>query len=378
MSDIKQGVLMQPNNLIKSEYDFTAIENRLFYKILYNAQKQHTKDSLYKTVLTVDEIRTFMKKKADYTVESIEAKLDMFKTNILSFDYIEEATGKVMTFNAGLITSHHYDHEEQLFIIEIHELIHKHITDFVKMQKEGYAPINLDLLFNFKGAYTQRLYTLIRLWTRQNRKVNIKFTVKTLRSYLKALNKFLAYADFKKKVILPAIKEINTSGNMEITFENKVDEIKKGRSVHELVFHVVDHETRKYFDNDAEALKPAIIEVTEEEGPEVKEQEKKALFRRFLLENTALSPYVLDSFIFEYGSFAEQFMWCDSPYLKILLELQAKILEKDGVSEIGSRQIGYINKTLMTSIVEYDLEQDALRRCNEECFNPYEFYGQKG
>ena len=376
MSEIKQGVLMQPNNLIKSEYDFTAVENRLFYKILYNAQKQHAKDSLYKTVLTVDEIRTFLKKKSDCTVESIEAKLDMFKTNILSFDYIEEGTGKVMTFNAGLITSHHFDHEEQLFIIEIHELIHKHITDFVKMQKEGYAPINLDLLFSFKGAYTQRLYTLLRLWTRQNRKVDIKFTIKTLRSYLKTMNKFSTYANFKNKVLLPAIKELNASGNMKITFENKVDEIKKGRSVHEVVLHVIDYETRKYFENDAEAVKPVVVEVPEEESLEAKKQEKKTLFKRFLLENTALSSSVLDSFIFEYGAFAEQFMWCDSPYLKMLLELQSKILEKDCVSEVGSRQIGYINKSLMDLIVEYDLEQEALRRSKEEFFHPADLYGQ--
>lgn len=377
MSEMKQGVLMQPNRLIKSEYDFTSIENKLFYKILYNAQKHHTSDSLYKTVLTVDEIRTFMKKKADYTVESIEAKLDMFKTNILSFDYIEEGTGKVMTFNAGLITSHHFDHEEQLFIIEIHELIHKHITDFVKMQKEGYAPINLDLLFNFKGAYTQRLYTLIRLWTRQNKKVDIKFTVKTLRSYLKAMNKFTTYANFKNKVILPAIREINKSGNMTITFENKVDEIKKGRSIHEIVLHVVDHETRKYFDNDAEAVKPVLVEVPEEESFEVHNQEKKDLFRRFLLENTRFTEPVLDCFLFEYGSLAEQFMEVDSPYLRMLLELQSKILEKDGVREIGARQISYVNKSLMGLIVQYDIENSLTQKANDEVFDEAEFYGEE-
>ncbi|TGA23506.1 replication initiation protein, partial [Clostridioides difficile] len=36
----KKEILMQPNNLIKSKYDFTNVENKLFYKILFNAQKQ--------------------------------------------------------------------------------------------------------------------------------------------------------------------------------------------------------------------------------------------------------------------------------------------------------------------------------------------------
>ncbi|MDK0834968.1 replication initiation protein [Clostridium perfringens] len=395
---MKQGVLMQPNKLIKSEYNFTTIENRLFYKILYNVQRTCPKHHLIRTVLTVDELKTILKKNEDCTLDAITEKLEMFMTNILSFDYIEEETGKVKTFGGGLIASYEIDHKDQLFTISLHEIIHRHITDFIKMQKEGYSPINLDLLFKFKGIYTQRLYTLIRLWSRQNRKVNIKLHISTLRSYLKCGNRYPAYADFKKRIILPAIKELNAMGNMEIVFENKKDEIRKGRSVDAIVLHVTDHETRKYFNNDSEAFKPKAIkgeevfnveqeyipsekeevfnpmdfyapveEAEDDEQPVTVDVPEEAIaesnrirregFKMFIKMNTALSDSVLDSFVNDFLSFSKDFMCEDSIYFKVLLEVQAKVMEKDNVTSIYSRQYKYFTTILMDSIVEYDLEQ---------------------
>lgn len=348
MTKKKQEILMQPNNLVKSKYDFTSIENKLFYKILYNAQKQHKAGSLYQTTLTVEEIQEFIKNPNDYVSTSIKEKLNMFQQSILEFDYIEEETGKIMTFGSGLITSYTLDHEEQVYTIEMHQTLYKHITDFVKMQQEGYCPINLSLLFNFKGAYTQRIYTLLRLWTRQNREVEVKFKIETLRSYLKALNLYPAYADFKRRVLLPAIKEINASGNMHIEFD-KTCEIKKGRKVVEVVFKVTDFETRKYFDEMVQVEVP-------EDANGVPENQREA-FKRFLKENTSMESSVLDLFINDYGFLAEQFMDYESPRFKILLKLMAKAMEKDKVDSFGILQYVYIKQALMSEIIAYDNEE---------------------
>ena len=37
-----QEILMQPNNLVKSRYNFTSIENKLFYKINYSRKREKT------------------------------------------------------------------------------------------------------------------------------------------------------------------------------------------------------------------------------------------------------------------------------------------------------------------------------------------------
>ena len=68
----KKEILMQPNNLIKSKYDFTLIENKLFYKILFNAQKQSNNKPIYHAILSQDEIRSFIKYRNDSTEESIK------------------------------------------------------------------------------------------------------------------------------------------------------------------------------------------------------------------------------------------------------------------------------------------------------------------
>lgn len=54
---------MQPNNLIKSRYDFTSVENKLFHKILYNAQKQSNNKPIYHAVIKKEEFREFIKRR---------------------------------------------------------------------------------------------------------------------------------------------------------------------------------------------------------------------------------------------------------------------------------------------------------------------------
>lgn len=344
-----QEILMQPNDLVKSRYNFTSIENKLFYKILYNAQKQHTQGAEnYKATLTTAEIQSFIKSPVDYVSSSIKERLNMFQQSILEFDYVDEETGNLKTFGSGLITAYTLDHDEQVYTIEIHKKLYEHITNFVRMQQEGYSPINLALLFGFKGAYTQRIYTLLRMWSRQNQEIEVKFKIETLRSYLQLDKLYPSYADFKRRVLIPAIKEINKVGNMQIDFD-KTCEIKKGRKVAEVVFKVTDFETRKYFDA------PLVIEAPAD--PNEGKADVKEEFKKFLLEKTAITKSALAPFMNEYDFYAEQFMEPESPRFKILLTLMAKAMEKDKVEEFGVQQFAYIKRALMSELVQYDQEE---------------------
>ncbi|WP_219716012.1 RepB family plasmid replication initiator protein, partial [Clostridioides difficile] len=119
-----------PNNLIKSKYDFTNVENKLFYKILFNAQKQQ--NSSYVTTISKEELKVFMKNNNDYEHKNIKEILNMFQQSVLEFDYIEETTGKLKTFGSGLINTYELDHTDQIYTIMMHEVLYNHITDFVK------------------------------------------------------------------------------------------------------------------------------------------------------------------------------------------------------------------------------------------------------
>ncbi|MGL4913197.1 MAG: replication initiation protein, partial [Romboutsia sp.] len=210
----KKEILMQPNNLIKSKYNFTSIENKLFYKLLFNSQKSKD-NSLYESVITLDELKIFMKNNNNYVHSGVKEILNLFQQSILEFEYIDEKLGRKLLFSSGLVTSYFYDDVNLEYRVQMHEILYDHITDFVKMQQEGlgYTSLNLAVLFNFRGAYSQRLYTFLRMWSREKKEVEVKYSLNDLRAYLKIKDDiYPEYKNFKQKVIKKSIEEINKIG----------------------------------------------------------------------------------------------------------------------------------------------------------------------
>lgn len=336
---------MQPNNLIKSKYDFTSVENKLFYKLLFNAQKQNAKSPLYETYITVEELKKFMKNKNDIVYKGTNDILNLFKQSIMEFEYIDEHGDKLI-FSSGLVTSSSFNSETQTYKIEIHEVLYKHITDFMNMQKEGlgYTALNLALLFNFRGAYSQRLYTLLRLWSRQDKEIEVKYSIYKLREYLKISEDiYPAYKNFKQKVINKSIEEINRVGNMRVEIK---EEVKKGRKVDEIVFKVVDFEPRKYFDSKDQD----IIECKEFKVEHI-DQKETAIIKSektdFYIPNKKLfTAKTLNDFKEDFKSYD----FNDKELKNILQESILITLEKDDEEKIKAKSYEYFKSTLINKI----------------------------
>ncbi|CZR99327.1 Initiator Replication protein [Clostridioides difficile] len=346
----KKEILMQPNNLIKSKYDFTNVENKLFYKILFNAQKQQ--NSSYVTTISKEELKVFMKNNNDYEHKNIKEILNMFQQSVLEFDYIEETTGKLKTFGSGLINTYELDHTDQIYTIMMHEVLYNHITDFVKMQKKknGYTAINLSVLFNFRGAYTQRLYTLFRLWSRENKEVEIKYKLDELRFYLKLKdNVYPEYKYFKQNVLKRAMNEINKKGNMVVSIK---EEKRKNRKIDEIIFSVIDYEPRKYFDKDI---------LVEDYIPK-KKQDNEVSF----------SFYIPNENIFTTGTiklFKEDFKEFDfkkDVYLNAFNKSIAIALERDNTDIINTKNYDFFKSTLSNKISEVIIHQKDDLKFKEE------------
>lgn len=314
MKHSKKEILMQSNNLIKSKYDFSCVDNKIFYKMLYNAQKSNNPNSkLMETILSLNDFKSLIKRRNDATIENIKEKLETFQKMLIQFEYIDETDGSKVWFSSSVVTSYEYREVEQQFKIELHEKVYKQITDSLRLQSRGYSAINLAILFQFKGAYTQRLYTLFRLWSRKDKPIETKFTIEELRGYLDMPDTlYPAYKNFKQKVLSKAIDEINKIGNMEVEL---YQEIKKGRSVHTLVFKIIDHEPRRYFENED------IIDISESED------------QKHLLNETSLKEKIA-----EYSKLVNQDnippMFTDDLYVKFLEYLHNKGISLNELWEV--------------------------------------------
>lgn len=348
----KNDILMQPNNLIKSKYDFTSIENKMFHKILYNAQKQSNNKPIYHAVIKKEEFREFIRRRNDYTDENIKSMLNLFQQSILEFDYIDK-NGHLKTFGSGLINTYDFNHSTNEYEITMHEILYNHITDFISMQGKGYTALNMSLLFTFKGVYTQRLYTLMRLWSRQNKEVEVRYKLDEIRSYLKMKPEFYPeYKHFKQNVIKRALKEINEKGNMKVDIKQ---EIRKGRKVDEIVFSVIDYEPRQYFTKDSKLEE--CVETKEENTIDITYNNNLYLPDKEVFTKGTLRRFKID---FKNIDFRNEYM------NRAFEDAVMITLDRDDVDKIKANSYNFFKGTLDNKIVEYKKEEEEDLKHKEE------------
>lgn len=228
-------IVMECKNIVRTSYSVTAIQNRIFFYLLYNAQKQ--KNDNYSCTITVDEIKALIPSKNQRTKQSIEDHLKALRNTALLFAETKE-NGYKLEHDFQLISGKTFDTETNTYTVYFHEKLYNHIIEY-----STYAPINLDVMSKFSSFHAQNLYSLLRLWSRTNKTVVKVFTLEELRFIFAVQDKYPEYRNFKQRVLNQALKEINKSGNMLVDIE----EIKENRKVAYIKFTVHDKEPKTYF-----------------------------------------------------------------------------------------------------------------------------------
>lgn len=84
-----------------------------------------------------------------------------------------------------------------------------------------------------------RLYKLLKsLYFKYNDTVPapIAISVDSLREYLDCVDKYALFADFRKRILEPALRDINEFSDLEVEMET----VKSGKSITTIVFHTTD------------------------------------------------------------------------------------------------------------------------------------------
>ncbi|MGL5751176.1 MAG: replication initiation protein [Paraclostridium sp.] len=358
MKDEKKDIriLMKDNTLVKTKYELNLAENRLYNLILYKFQKD---GQLLKCVLSQDEVKEVIKFKSANTVQGI---LDLLnKLSITKIFLEEKKANKKNSYwhNYNMINGFTYDDENNTFEIEATEKIYSLLKQ--KFDNGKYTPNNLNLFLSLKNYYAQRIYELLRLWS--GTKTVINYNVEELKGFLMLEDAYPQYGNFKRRVIVPAIKELNNTGFFEIDFkENKV-----GRKVDSIDFIVKDLDKRKYFTtDDVVADTPLIEEVVVTCDDKVEKVIK-------VDTNTDIEDiFVPDEAVFTTGTlrrFKSHFKDIDfrNEYMNSAFEDAVMItLERDEVEKIKAISYKFFKGTLDNKIVEYRLEEQEELKHKEE------------
>lgn len=221
--------------------------------------------------------------------------------------------------------------------------------------------------------YAQRLYDLLRVWSGTKQIIN--YEVEELKELLQIEEKYNLYADFKRRVILPVIKELNDTGYFLIDIkENKV-----GRKVESIDFIVKDLDKRKYFTKDIEVIKniqnPSVVEEcavtidavgTEPTTFGINESKKKVLSKDITGLKPSVSDFIVpDESLFTKGtlrSFKKDFKGIDfkNEYMERAFDDAVMItLDRDDVEIIKATSYKFFKSTLNNKVDEYRLEEQA-------------------
>jgi plasmid replication initiation protein len=357
-------ILMKNNMLVKARYSLSLIENRVFLSMLYKLQKKS--DGVLTCSISHSEFKDIIKFKQKNTVKGILEVLEDLRKKPIYFKE-EKKNKKGNLWGAyGFINGYEYDDELGIFNIEASEKIHNLLKEYLKM---GYTPVNVQIWLSLNNSYAQRFYDLLRLWS--GTKDTINYKLDEIKELLMLEDKYSKYNDFKRRVIIPAIKELNETGYFEIDIkENKV-----GRKVDSIDFYIKDLDKRKYFTKDEIIKEIPGIELEEvaitcdENSCENKEEiilNDKVIIEPEIISDTKenkMEIFIPDESIFTKGTLRRvkmDFKDIDfkNKYMEKAFEDAVMItLDKDDVETIKATSYKFFKGTLDNKIVEYKLEE---------------------
>lgn len=324
--EANKEILYKNNRIIKAKYDLTTIQNRVYQYILYKMQQNSLNNptGIYEAYINISEFKNIIKNRNEQSIDSIKNILTTLRKGTI---YIEEqdSKGYKKWHDYSFISGHDYDEKEGVFRVEASATIYNLLKNYMA---GGYTPINLVIFLSLGNSNAQRLYELLRLWSRPGIKKDITYTIEELREYLLLENRYERYSDFNRRILKPAIKELNEKANLKITIEEK----KEGRKVTAIIFKVLDSDKRV----------------------------KETSTRKIMNENTNNDFYIPEELRLDkscYSRFANAYEGYDfhSPFLReFLFDAESRTLEKDNVEVITYKNFRYFQK-----ILDAKIEQNA-------------------
>lgn len=345
-------ILMKSNIVAKAKFNITTIENRIFQLVMYKLQKKGT--GILSCEIHLDEFKSIIKNKNQVSPEAISEILVSLRKQSIYFkkskiEQLEEKKNK-KSFSiwgeGGIINNHEYDEEKEVFTIEASEKIHNFLHDYLE---GGYTPINLGVFFSLSNSYAQRFYDLLRLWT--NTKKVITYSLDELKELLMIEGKYSRYVDFKRRVIVPAITELNKTGMFEI----EISENRKGKTVESIDFIVTDLDKRIYGLGKKESQVDEASEEVVVDVEEVEDKPSNAPQETILPEETFLVKPLHRLFKIEFKGMD----FSEGEYYMAFVESEVATQIQDGVEEITMKEWGYFKATLRNKI-------DLIRKEEEE------------
>ena len=212
-------VLFKPNSIIMATSncsEITSTEYKVYDTVLQKCQV-YQGYGFKKAQLGKDEVKSIVKNKNDLTVKGICDIFEKFRNITMRF----KIGTKYITSSA--ISEYSYDESNDMFSVYISDNVFNMLMDYAQI---GYSPIDLKLVRKAKSYYTQKIYGMLRMWSRYNETVFHTYKLTEIKDICDIVEGscYDQYKIFKRDILKKSLKEIQNKLNMkaEIVKENRV------------------------------------------------------------------------------------------------------------------------------------------------------------
>lgn len=265
--------IVKHNNLIQSKYTLTALEQKLLYRIFEDIQR-----SGYTNREVVIEFKNLYRDYKEIVRKNISKK--EFQKILHS---IQDKPVEIIKDN-DYTRTHWYSLNAPKDLSRFSIKIDEDVFSYVQSLNTNFTTLLSESLYSFSSFYTMRIYELLQQW--YPKKKQIAYRMQTLKEYLqldyrvviekgveKELNKsYRNNSNFNKRIIEPAIKEINEHSELSVTYEF-LRNSERGKSKIEGICFYVENKQKKEDIVEKMSEDTSLSENEENKNEEMKEKQ---------------------------------------------------------------------------------------------------------
>jgi len=233
MNAHEQALVVKSNALVNAMLDLTLQGNRFLAFAISLIDRTHVVEGKpVELEIPVLEFAETFQIAPNYAYGEIEALADQFQRKIITLQPHETLDGSRV--KVGLVSKQKYLDSEGRVLLRFDEDLVPHLLG---LQGE-YTKYRIQDVYQFSRASTWRVYELLRQFKKIGKR---EIELEDLRWKLGLADKYERPIDLNRRVIAPAVEEINATSDLLVQYEQK----KRGRRITALIFHIRDNPNTK-------------------------------------------------------------------------------------------------------------------------------------
>jgi len=236
----KNLIIAKDNKLIQASYTLTVMETRVILLCLaqWDSRKRLPDDNVF--TLSTDDVRELGVDKS-HAYRDLKSAVNRLYNRTIKLDRNEPdaemrwITKKIPSQAEGTVTI----------------TFDKDVIPYISELKKRFTEYRLMDVAQFTNQYSVRIYELLAQFKKENERI---ISVDDFRYMLNLGEKYATIKDLKKKIMTPALAEINKHSNLKVEFS----QIKRGREITNFVFKYEPKEVKQTATQETQGTKPLI------------------------------------------------------------------------------------------------------------------------